>query len=169
MHKPWFDFEHARGRLFERGDLKYVILQLLSERPAHGYEVIRALEERFGGAYTPSAGAVYPTLQMLEDMGYVTSAQQDGKRVYSISDEGRRFLDEQREVVEDIRKRTSPWWNPDLKNEMRDMMHEFRDFAHTLRQRGRRYTDPQTIRRIREVIVKARKEIEEILREREPV
>jgi DNA-binding PadR family transcriptional regulator len=89
MQRPWFDFERFHGRLFEKGDLKYVVLQLLSERAAHGYEVIKALEERFGGMYTPSAGAVYPTLQMLEDMGYVTSEQQDGKRVYSITDEGR--------------------------------------------------------------------------------
>ena len=77
---PWFDFDRLHGRLFEKGDLKYVILQLLSERSAHGYEVIRALEERFGGMYTPSAGAVYPTLQMLEDMEYVSSTQQDGKK-----------------------------------------------------------------------------------------
>lgn len=164
---PWFDFDRIHGRLFEKGDLKYVILQLVSERPVHGYEVIRALEERFGG-YTPSAGAVYPTLQMLEDMAYVTSTQQDGKRVYSITDEGRRFLEEQKEVVEGIRRRTSSWWNPRLRDEMHGMKHDFQDFAHTMRRRGRAYTNPETIRRIREVIGRARQEIEEILRESNP-
>jgi DNA-binding PadR family transcriptional regulator len=165
---PWFDFDRLHGRLFEKGDLKYVILQLVSERPAHGYEVIRALEERFGGMYTPSAGAVYPTLQMLEDMEYVSSAQQDGKRVYSITDEGRRFLEEQKEVVDAIRQRTGSWWNPRLRNEFHEMKHEMQDFARTLRHRGRHYADPETIRRIREVIGRARREIDDILREQKP-
>src|SRR6476469_8392267 len=75
------------GRMFEQGDLKYVILQLLEEKPRHGYEIIKALEERFGGAYSPSAGTVYPTLTLLEDLGYarVTFAA-GGKKVYSITD-----------------------------------------------------------------------------------
>ena len=62
-----------RGRVFEQGDLKYVILRLLSEKPRHGYEIIKELEERFGGAYAPSAGTVYPTLALLEDMGYASA------------------------------------------------------------------------------------------------
>ncbi len=173
MHRPWFDFERFRGgRVFERGDLKYVILQLLSERPAHGYEVIRALEDRFGGMYTPSAGAVYPTLQMLEDMGYVTSAQQDGRRVYSITDEGRGFLNEQRETVEGIRRRTGPWWDPQLKAQFRELRHDLQDFVHStvhsIAGRGRYYTSPETIRRVRDVLNRARKEIDDILREQKP-
>jgi DNA-binding PadR family transcriptional regulator len=173
MHRPWFDFERFRGgRMFERGDLKYVILQLLSERPAHGYEVIRALEERFGGMYTPSAGAVYPTLQMLEDMGYVTSTQQDGRRVYSITEEGRTFLESQRETVEGIRRRTGAWWDPQLKAQFRELRHDMQDFVHStvhsVTGRGRHYTSPETIRQVREVLSRARKEIEDILREQKP-
>ena len=166
MRHPWFDFDRLHGRLFERGDLKYVVLQLLSERPAHGYEVIRALEERFSGMYTPSAGAVYPTLQMLEDLGYVTAEQQDGKRVYSITEEGRGFLVEQKDVVEGIRLRTKSWWNPHVRSELHDMKHELQDFGRVLSRRtGRRFTDPDAIKRIREVIGRARREIEEILRD----
>jgi len=166
MPKPWFDFDNLHGRLFERGDLKYVVLQLLSERSAHGYEVIRALEERFGGMYTPSAGAVYPTLQMLEDLGYVTAAQQEGKKVYSITEEGRRFLVEQKDVVEGIRRRTRSWWNPHMRGELHDMKHEMRDLGRMIgHDAGRRLTDPETARRIREVITRARREIEDILRE----
>ena len=167
MHgPPWFDHERLHGRLFEKGDLKYVILQLLSEHPAHGYEVIRALEERFGGMYTPSAGAVYPTLQMLEDMDYVTSAQQDSKRVYSITDVGRKFLEDQKDIVENIRKRTGSWWrNPRLRDEMHEMRQELHDFAHTLRRQKATLSNPETVKRIREVVGRARREIEGILRE----
>src|ERR671933_2282623 len=91
-----FGFDPRRGRVFGKGDLKYVILDLLKDRPAHGYEVMRALEERFRGFYSPSPGSVYPTLQMLEDLGYVSSRQRDGKKVYQITDEGRSFLEENR-------------------------------------------------------------------------
>ena len=166
MEKPWFDFDRLHGRLFGKGDLKYIILQLLSERPAHGYEVMRALEERFGGMYTPSAGAVYPTLQMLEDMGYVSSTQEDGRRVYAITEEGRGFLNEQKEVVDGIRRRMSSWWNPQVRKELHDMRHELRDLAGVIARRGRPLTDADAIKRIREVVGRARREIEEIIAEK---
>src|SRR3979409_2501724 len=101
----------AGERMFGRGDLKYVILELLKDQPRHGYDIIRALEERMRGAYRPSPGSVYPTLQMLEDLGYVTSNQQDGKKVYSITDEGRRYLEEQSSTVDDIRSRIAAGWD----------------------------------------------------------
>jgi len=90
------------GRRFGRGDLKYVILDLLKEQPRHGYDVIRALEERFQGFYSPSPGSVYPTLQLLEDRGLVTSSEAEGKRVYTITDDGRSFLQERAGEVDDI-------------------------------------------------------------------
>src|ERR1700739_723641 len=91
------------GRMFEQGDLKYVILQLLSEKPRHGYEIIKALEERFGGTYSPSPGAVYPTLTFLEDTGYArTTVEASGKKIYEITDEGRAYLDQNRGAVSDI-------------------------------------------------------------------
>src|SRR5918911_1521235 len=73
------------GRMFEQGDLKYVILRLLEEKPRHGYEVIKELEERFRGLYSPSPGTVYPTLTMLEEMGYARGTQEEGgKKIYEI-------------------------------------------------------------------------------------
>lgn len=93
---------HRRRHFFESGDMKYVILKLLAERPMHGYEVMKALEERTRGCYTPSPGSVYPTLQWLEDEGLVESEERDGKKVYSINDSGRAFLDEHKSTVEDI-------------------------------------------------------------------
>jgi DNA-binding PadR family transcriptional regulator len=80
--------------MFGRGDLKYVLLELLQERPKHGYEMIKELEQRAGGLYSPSAGAIYPTLQMLEDRGWVTSESVEGKKVYTITDAGRQAMAE---------------------------------------------------------------------------
>ncbi|MDQ7820970.1 MAG: PadR family transcriptional regulator [Armatimonadota bacterium] len=162
--RPWMGFGPFRERLFGKGDLKVLILDLLKDRPMHGYDIIRSLQEQFGGFYAPSPGAVYPTLQMLEDMGYVTSSQQDGKKVYAITDEGRRFLTERQEAVEDIRSRFSHWWDwwgPAYR--------EMWDLFHTLRSRGpwQRIT-PEKLRRIRDVMARARREIEAILREEAP-
>ena len=83
-------------RMFGRGDLKYALLDLLKERPKHGYELIKELEEKSGGFYTPSAGAVYPTLQMLEDREWLTSSTVEGKKVYTLTDAGRAALEEHR-------------------------------------------------------------------------
>ncbi len=80
--------------MFERGYLKYALLELLKERPKHGYEMMKELEERMGGFYAPSAGAIYPTLQLLEDRGWVTSEALEGKKVYRITAEGAKALDE---------------------------------------------------------------------------
>src|SRR4029079_19273947 len=68
------------GRWFESGEMRLVILRLIHEKPRHGYEIIKALEERMGGCYTPSAGTVYPTLQLLEDQGFVRGVETDGRR-----------------------------------------------------------------------------------------
>ena len=88
---PW-----AGGRRARRGDVRTGLLSLLSDKPMHGYDLIRELEERSGGAWRPSPGSIYPTLQLLEDEGLVTSEEQDGKRVYTITDAGRAELEERR-------------------------------------------------------------------------
>lgn len=159
-------FGGFRGRIFERGDLKYVILDLLQERPRHGYDIIRALEEQFGGFYSPSPGAVYPTLQMLEDLGHVTAVQQDGKKVYTITDEGRAFLGERGQVMDDIRERMGRWWGgPRAGAEWHELKHELKDLGRTLRERARGGSPtPEQVGRIREVVRRAAREIEDILR-----
>ncbi len=94
-----------RRQWFESGDMKYVILKLLQDKPRHGYEVMKELEERMHGCYSPSPGTVYPTLQWLEDEGLVTARDVDGKKVYEVTDAGRQFLQEHRDVVDDIFER----------------------------------------------------------------
>jgi DNA-binding PadR family transcriptional regulator len=81
---------HGRGRhRVRRGDVRSAILALLDDRPMHGYEMIQELEERTGGRWTPSAGSIYPTLQLLEDEGLVTPEEVDGRKVYSLTDAGK--------------------------------------------------------------------------------
>ncbi|GHO45572.1 hypothetical protein KSX_37350 [Ktedonospora formicarum] len=99
--------EGLSKRFFGRGDMKYALLELLQERPMHGYEMMKALEQKSNGMYVPSAGSIYPTLQMLEDRGLVTVTLDEGKKVYHITDEGRAFLTE-RQSNED--KQQGPWW-----------------------------------------------------------
>jgi len=91
------------GRFFDRGDLRYVLLHLISEKPRHGYELITAIEEKFGGMYSPSPGVIYPTLTLLEELGYVRSETASGtKRLYTITDEGRAFLVANQPLVDSI-------------------------------------------------------------------
>jgi DNA-binding PadR family transcriptional regulator len=150
---------------FERGDIKYVVLDLLRERPSYGYEIIRALEERFGGLYTPSAGTVYPTLQMLEDLGYVTSAQTEGRKVFTITPAGIQFLEEQKSQVADVRERMSGWWDRKASSEeMHDMVDGMKDMLKMMKHR-RRYMSPEKLHQIREVLVRAQREIEDLLKE----
>ncbi len=90
------------GRLFDQGDLRYITLRLIVEKPRHGYEVIKAIEERLGGLYSPSPGVVYPTLALLEDLGYVTVTTEGTKKLYAITAEGTAFLEANRAVVDAI-------------------------------------------------------------------
>src|ERR1700682_3644728 len=149
-------------RFFGRGDLKYVILDLLKDQPRHGYDIIRALEDRMRGRYRPSPGSVYPTLQMLEDLGYVTSNQQEGKKVYSITDEGRSYLTEQASTIDDIRSRISAGWDAAQRPEMADLMHELRELARALFRQGTRgaLKDPERLKKLREIVSRARVEVE---------
>jgi len=79
-------------RFFAHGDLRLVILHLIAERPRHGYEIIKAIEEQVGGAYSPSPGVIYPTLTMLEELGHAAVTEDAGKRLYALTGTGEAFL-----------------------------------------------------------------------------
>jgi len=96
-------------RFFGRGDMKFALLALIQERPMHGYEMIKALEEKSGGFYTPSPGSIYPTLQLLEDRGLVTVNEVEGKKVYSITDAGRALLAERQSQQQHGPEFGPPW------------------------------------------------------------
>jgi len=94
------------GRMFGHGDLRLVLLSLIAEKPRHGYDLIRAIEEKFGGAYAPSPGAVYPTLTLLEEQDYIVAEAQSGtKKLYQVTDAGRAFLEENNVALKGIQSR----------------------------------------------------------------
>ena len=102
-HDRGFGGGGGRERHFDNGELRFVILQLIADKPSYGYEIIKAIEEQVAGAYSPSPGVIYPTLTLLEELGYVTiSAGEGGKKLHEITPQGRAFLDANRPALEAI-------------------------------------------------------------------
>jgi DNA-binding PadR family transcriptional regulator len=93
------------GRMLATGDLRLIALALIAEQPRHGYEIIKVLEEKTAGWYSPSPGIVYPTLTYLEEAGYVTAQAEGAKKLYTITDEGRAYLDQNRDFVDAVLER----------------------------------------------------------------
>lgn len=95
--RGWRRFRHGgrgrrSGRVFDHGELRLVVLSLISERPRHGYELIKAIEDRLAGTYSPSPGVIYPTLTLLEELGHATVTEADGKKLYAVTAAGTAWL-----------------------------------------------------------------------------
>ncbi|TCT08236.1 PadR family transcriptional regulator [Aquabacter spiritensis] len=95
------------GRMLAQGDLKLLALSLIAEQPRHGYEIIKVIEEKTAGWYSPSPGVVYPTLTFLEEAGYVTAEPDGAKKRYAITPEGRAHLDANRDLADALIGRLS--------------------------------------------------------------
>ena len=163
-----FDFEsffgpRRRGRrrnmkwkIFERGALKFVILRLISKRPMHGYEVMKALEEESKGYYRPSPGSVYPTLQMLDDEGYLTVEEKDGKKIYTITDEGMAYLGDNEDVVNDVFDRVENFTDRFFGGDMRALSRSFSKLAQlTFDQAFQWGAEPEDLARMNEILERA--------------
>src|SRR5213082_641113 len=153
-------------RFFGRGDIKFALLQLLQERPMYGYEMMKALEEKSGGFYTPSPGSIYPTLQMLEDRGFVSVRDTEGKKVYSITDAGRALLNERRQSEEEfygppwMRRRGRPHFSPELQALKTEAM----EVVRLLTIAGRMsFEDAEQLARLRGIIERARKDLTDMI------
>ena len=155
---PW------RESSFQKGDLKYVILDLIKDKPRHGYEVIRELEEMSHGLYTPSPGAVYPTLQMLEEMGYATAVERDGRKVYTITEEGINFQEERKDSADEVRSQMKSRWSFKNIGKMVSMAKEYHALE-DLVGRGLRSMDADKMQRVKQVLIDAAGAIESILEE----
>jgi DNA-binding PadR family transcriptional regulator len=153
---PWGKKRH----FFESGEVRLALLSLLAEGPRHGYELMKEIEARSGGVYRASAGTVYPTLQQLEDEGLVTSESDGGKRVYSITDRGRRELEDRQASVDRIWRRAEHWqeWSG-AGTEAGEVAGPLRGLLRATMRAARR-GDTETLRRIRDILERSRNEIE---------
>lgn len=144
-----------------RGDIKFLLLELLVEQPGHGYDLIKRMEARYGGFRRLSPGSVYPTLQLLEDGGYVTSETTEGKRVYTITDTGRQFLAER---VQQASPGT-PWEafrnKPQEFNQLRQAAMELAGAVMQVARSG----NSDRINRVKELLERTRREIYAMLAE----
>jgi len=93
------------GRFFDHGALRFVVLSLLADKPRNGYELIKAIEEKSGGSYSPSPGVIYPTLNLLEEAGHIRPVEIDGKKAFEISEDGKAALEANRKIVETFEER----------------------------------------------------------------
>jgi DNA-binding PadR family transcriptional regulator len=156
---------HWRGRaarLFEQGDLKYVILRLLEEKSRHGYDIIKELESRFAGSYAPSPGTVYPTLTMLEDLGFARAVPEEGgKKIYEITDEGRKHLAEHSGTVNDIFDRIARFVDGFTDVPMTELNHAFQRLARaTYKTATSHISDKQFVDKVSSILKNAADEIE---------
>ncbi len=160
---PEGHFGPEGGRFFGRGDVKFALLDLLQERPMHGYEMMKALEERSGGFYAPSAGSIYPTLQMLEDRELVTVQEENGKKTYKITSAGQALLAErQKEAGFSDTPRTHGFGPGSRKNEpeMQALRSESMEVARLFAIAGRSsFRDPEKLSRLRAIIERTRKDL----------
>jgi DNA-binding PadR family transcriptional regulator len=160
---PWQGGGPGRGRMFGHGDLKFVVLSLLAEKPRHGYEIIRDLEARFGGAYSPSPGTVYPTLSLLEDLGYARATAEDGstRKVFEITDEGRRYLEDNRPLVDEIFGRVDEFGSFMFGSVMSVLATAFAGLGRaTFRAAMRHQGDEEWVKRARDIMERAARDIE---------
>ena len=98
-------FGRRPERVFDHGELRLVVLALIAERPRHGYEIIKEIEDRLAGTYTPSPGVIYPTLTMLEELGHATVGESNGKKLYTITEAGTAYLEANKAAVDNALQR----------------------------------------------------------------
>ncbi len=154
-------FGGVRGaRMFGQGDLRLVLLALIAEKPRHGYDLIRAIEEKFGGAYAPSPGAVYPTLTLLVEQDHLQSEEVGGgKKLYTITPEGQAFLAQNRATVDGVMARMDLAASAFANHSTPDMVREaFHTLHHALHMRQGPWTENEATR-IRAVLEKAARDI----------
>lgn len=165
MEQTWDNQKNVFDRMFKKGHFKYLILDLIEKKPYYGYEIMRALEQRFQGVYTPSAGAIYPTLKSLENSGYITHSLEDGKKVYTITENGRVFYFERKKVMDEIKEQVKGLLNSDIHVELHRAFFEIARLWKSLGYHQARHLEKDKVQSIRDVLQKAISDIETILKQ----
>jgi DNA-binding PadR family transcriptional regulator len=161
----WFGrgFGGGRERLFDAGDVRLVVLKLLSEQPSYGYQLIKTMEERLSGGYTPSAGVIYPTLTMLEEEGLAIASSENGKKVYSLTSEGREYLQTNQRRVEQLFERLEEAGRGFQRGRSPELMKAFMELRNAVVARvTRESVTREQIRKITAAIDAATKAIDEL-------
>ena len=154
---PWREHGHGGGRR-RRGDIRTAVLAALEESPAHGYEIIQRFEEKTAGMWRPSAGSIYPTLQLLEDEGLVRSYERDGKKVYELTDEGRAA------AAHRVEEGGTPWASGQMNRKYRDFGDAMRQLALASKQAAMT-GNPEVMGKVVDILTDARKRIYTLLAE----
>lgn len=122
--------------MFDYGELRLLILAMIAEQPRHGYELIKDIEERFGGVYSPSPGVIYPTLSWLDDMGYaVAEPEAGGRKLFRITAEGEAFLVANRAAADALLERMNAAGEEGRPHLSRPVLTAMKAFKHAMRQR----------------------------------
>ena len=163
-HGWWGDWFGEPPPRADRGGVRYLVLDAIAERPRHGYEVISAIEERSRGGYRPSPGVIYPTLQMLDELGHARAREIETRRVYEITDEGRTDLEAHRDEVNDFYDRSQDdSWADHMEN-FGEVMHRVGHLFKAFRRAARRgHLSSSTVTRVREIVDEAIHKLEELL------
>jgi len=149
--------------MFEAGDIKLVILKLLSEEPSYGYQLIKTMEQRLGGGYTPSAGVIYPTLTLLEEEGLAAASAESSKKVYSVTAEGTAYLEANKERVSELFARLDETGRGFERGRSPEIMKAFGNLRSAVIARVSRGTGtPEQIQQITDAINVAAKTIDEL-------
>jgi DNA-binding PadR family transcriptional regulator len=156
-------FGEGRGRLFDAGDVKLVILKLLSEQPSYGYQLIKTMEQRMAGGYTPSAGVIYPTLTLLEEEGLAAASLENNKKVYSLTPEGTEFLAANSAQIAEIFARLEETGRGFERGRSPEIMKAFTNLRGAVIARvSRQSVKPEQIKKIVEAINAAAQAIDEL-------
>jgi DNA-binding PadR family transcriptional regulator len=149
----WWEMFGGPPPRAERGAVRYLVLHALEKQPRHGYEIMQTIEERSGQTYRPSPGVIYPTLQMLEELRHVRGTDDDGRRIYAITPEGQRDLEEHRSEVEDFYERSGASSWVESAEDLADLMQHAAQLFRMLRRAARRgRLTPSTMRKLRTVL-----------------
>ena len=165
----WGDFWRGPAPRAERGVVRWLVLDAIAAQPRHGYEIIQAVSDKSGGAYKPSPGVVYPTLQMLEELAHVRTAARGERKVYEITDEGRRELQAHADDVRDFYEgQTDATWEhhaEDVAHVMKRIGNVMRLFKRAMHRGGLR---PSTMRKARGILDETLQRLEELLSPEDP-
>ena len=154
----------GRGRrMFDGGELRLVLLKLIEEQPRHGYDLIREIEERSGGAYAPSPGVIYPTLTMLDDMGLVEAKAEGARKAFAITEAGAAELNEKAEEVAALFQRLAELGEHHARTSGGPIRRAMGNLRAVLQERlGGSEVDPDTLHAVADILDEAARKIERL-------